>query len=89
MRLCGAVPGYVRMTTAGTPAAKHKGGMSPVTTLPAPITLPRPIRTPGVTIVPVPSQTASSITTGLGTSLVFRRLSTLGKESSCPLASII
>lgn len=52
----------ILMTRAGAPTAIAFSGMSLVTTEPAPITAPRPIRTPANTITPVPSQASSSIT---------------------------
>ena len=45
-----------RITLQGTPAAKVFSGMSRVTTLPAPITQPLPMVTPGQTVTPAPNQ---------------------------------
>lgn len=52
------------MTLAGDPAATLFGGISFVTTEFAPIIEEFPIRTPGITATPSPSQTSSSIITG-------------------------
>lgn len=50
----------------GFPAAMTSAGISLVTTLPAPMTLLRPMVTPFMTVDPAPSQTLSSITMGRG-----------------------
>ena len=52
------------MTLQGTPAAKDLGGMSRVTTLPAPITQPSPIVTPPQTVTFPASQQLSPIVIG-------------------------
>lgn len=54
----------LRITLQGLPTAKLFGGISFVTTLPAPITLSSPIVTPGKIIAPVQIQTLSPIVTG-------------------------
>jgi hypothetical protein len=54
----------VRSGRAGFPAAITFGGISDETTLPAPITLPVPMRTPFNTMAFVPMKTLSSITIG-------------------------
>ncbi|ALP41405.1 hypothetical protein WL1483_1986 [Aeromonas schubertii] len=46
-----------RITRAGLPAATTSAGRSRVTTLPAATTVPRPMRTPAITMTPVASQT--------------------------------
>src|SRR6266404_915997 len=48
-------------TFAGTPNARESGGTSSVTTLPAPVTDPRPTRTGATSIVSLPIFTSSSI----------------------------
>ena len=48
----------------GLPIARQPGGISWVTTLPAPITESRPIVTPGRTITPPPIQTFSPMLIG-------------------------
>lgn len=53
-----------RITFAGTPAATVYGGMSRVTTLPAPMTAPSPIVTPFRTTTSAPSQQSRPIQTG-------------------------
>jgi serine/threonine protein kinase len=58
----------LRMTRQGLPTATTRGGMSRVTTLPAPITDSAPIVTPGRTMTPPPSQTSSPIVIGLADS---------------------
>ena len=45
-----------RITLQGTPAAKELAGISLVTTLPAPITHPSPMVTPGQTVTDAPNQ---------------------------------
>ncbi len=52
------------MTLAGLPAATQKSGISPRTTLLAPITTWRPIVAPGSTTVPWPSHDPSPMRTG-------------------------
>src|SRR6185437_898245 len=52
-----------RITRAGTPAAKLRGGKERVTTEPAPTTQPSPIVTPRRTITRVPNHTSRSIRT--------------------------
>jgi len=54
----------LRSGRAGFPAAITFGGISDETTLPAPITLPAPMRTPFNTMELVPMKTLSSITIG-------------------------
>lgn len=54
-----------RITRAGTPAAKVLAGMSLVTTLPAPMTQPRPMVTPGHTTTFAPNQQSLPMATGL------------------------
>src|SRR4026207_981960 len=53
------------ITRAGAPAAIEYSGISSVTTLPAPITQPFRITTPGRTITSKPNQTSSSIVIGV------------------------
>jgi len=53
-----------RSTRQGVPTATTIGGTSRLTTLPAPMTDPYPIRTPGRTTALLPIQTLSSITIG-------------------------
>lgn len=61
----GTTYGYsCRITRAGDPTAKQRGGISLTTTLPAPMTLPAPIVTPRNTVTRAPSQTFSSRTIG-------------------------
>lgn len=57
------------MTLQGLPNARELGGMSLVTTLPAPMTEPSPIVTPGRTTTFAAIQTLSSITIGLAEAL--------------------
>ncbi len=52
------------MTLAGEPAASEKGGISLVTTLPAPMIAPLPICTPGMMHDFAPIHTLSSMMTG-------------------------
>ena len=54
----------VRTTFAGTPAAKEFGGISRVTTAPAPMTQPSPIVTPGQTVTFAPNQQLFPMWTG-------------------------
>ena len=54
-----------RMTLHGQPAAKDMGGMSRVTTAPAPMTQPSPIVTPGQMTTFAPNQQSFPILTGL------------------------
>lgn len=49
-------PLLVLMTFAGTPTAMEKGGISLLTTAPAPMTLPLPIVTPSKILTPEPIQ---------------------------------
>src|SRR6185503_5805118 len=49
------------LTTAGTPTASESAGTSLVTTLPAPVTEPRPTRTGATSIVSLPIFTSSSM----------------------------
>src|SRR4051812_42404246 len=56
--------GRALMTLAGEPAATVNAGMLRVTTAPAPIWAPWPMRTPGRITVPAPMSAPSSITTG-------------------------
>jgi len=51
------------MTRHGFPAATTRGGTTPLTTLPAPMTEPEPIRVPARTIDRAPTKTSSPITT--------------------------
>ena len=53
-----------RMTRHGLPKAMTPAGMSRVTTLPAPITVPSPIVTPCMTTQLPPIQTLSPMVTG-------------------------
>ena len=53
-----------RTTRQGLPTATTPAGMSRVTTLPAPITVPSPMATPCVTTVWPPIQTSLPIVTG-------------------------
>ena len=62
-----------RRTRQGFPAATTPGGMSRVTTLPAPIVVPAPIVTPGQTIAPPPSYTSAPMLTGAASSRPERR----------------
>src|SRR5215471_21590791 len=55
-----ALPSFF-FTTAGTPTASDSGGMSLVTTAPAPVTAPLPTRTGATSIVSLPILTLSSI----------------------------
>ena len=57
-----------RIIRQGFPAAKTLSGMSRVTTLPAPITLRLPMRTPGQTMAPPPIHTSSPISMGFADS---------------------
>src|SRR5687767_7937608 len=52
-------------TWAGFPATEAPAGTSDVTTAPAPIRAPQPMRTPLRIIAPMPIQTSSSMITGL------------------------
>src|SRR5262249_37953509 len=52
--------------SAGTPAPRTPGGMSRLTTLPAPITDPAPMVTPLSTVTRAPIQTRSPTTMGRG-----------------------
>ncbi|KAI0408744.1 hypothetical protein F4802DRAFT_364555 [Xylaria palmicola] len=61
-----------------------KGGMSLVTTLPAPIVQPRPIVTPARTMTFPPSQQSSPIVMGAPSSGPFRPLRTLGSVGWFP-----
>ncbi|KAI0552979.1 hypothetical protein F4679DRAFT_31919 [Xylaria curta] len=66
------------MTLAGFPTATMKGGMSLVTTLPAPIVQPRPMVTPAKTITFPPSQQSSPMIIGAPSSGPFVPLRTRG-----------
>ena len=52
-----------RITRQGLPAATDRAGMSRVTTLPAPMTLPSPMCTPGITTQLPPIHTLSPMVT--------------------------
>lgn len=54
----------IRITLAGEPAANDDGGISLVTTLPAPMIAPLPICTPGMMQDLAPIHTLSSMMTG-------------------------
>lgn len=58
-----------RITRAGVPAAKVCGGISLMTTLPAPMTAPSPIVTPPQTVTDDASQTSLPIVMGLAYSI--------------------
>ena len=77
-----------RITRQGTPAAKLLGGMSRVTTLPAPITQLSPMVTPGQTVTDAPNQQLLPMWTGFaqqsrraspsGVMILFRSLAIMG-----------
>ncbi|KAI1502674.1 hypothetical protein F5X99DRAFT_378063 [Biscogniauxia marginata] len=71
-------------TLAGLPHATMKGGISLVTTLPAPMVQPRPIVTPGRTIQFPPNQQSSPIVIGAPFSGPFVPLRTLGSVGWVP-----
>ena len=52
------------MTLAGTPATMQLSGISLVTTLPAPMTHPEPMVTPGITDTFAPNQQLSPMVIG-------------------------
>src|SRR5262245_41163531 len=54
---------HVRNSLAGTPATSVRGATSSITTAPAPITLSAPMRTPWITVLPVPMWTLSPTST--------------------------
>lgn len=64
-----------RTTPAGLPAATTWSGRSFSTTLPAPTTVFRPMRTPGPTVTPAPSHAFSPISIGSARSQPRRRIS--------------
>ncbi|KAI8949565.1 hypothetical protein F4801DRAFT_394951 [Xylaria longipes] len=72
------------MTLAGFPAATMKGGMSLVTTLPAPIVQPRPMVTPARTVTFPPNQQSSPMVIGAPSSGPFRPFRTLGSVGWLP-----
>ncbi|KAK4138399.1 hypothetical protein BT67DRAFT_370290, partial [Trichocladium antarcticum] len=63
-------------TLAGVPRATLHGGMSLVTTAPAPIAQPSPMVTPGKTTTWPPIQQSSPMVMGLAYSIKSRRLCT-------------
>lgn len=62
-RLCSSF--QVRIGRAGAPTAIVRGGIAPVTTALAPMTLPSPIEAPPRTATPSPSQTLRPMWTDL------------------------
>ncbi|KAI1492484.1 hypothetical protein F5X96DRAFT_379910 [Biscogniauxia mediterranea] len=72
------------MALAGLPHATIKGGMSLVTTLPAPIVHPRPMVTPGRTTQFPPNQQSSPIVIGDPVSGPLVPLRTLGSVGCVP-----
>src|SRR5690606_3667909 len=52
-----------RRTRAGTPTTTAFGGISAVTTAPAPTIAPSPTRRPGMTVAPTPTRTPEPIVT--------------------------
>lgn len=69
------------ITLQGTPTATHPGGISLLTTLPAPMVTLSPIVTPGSTVTPAPIHTLLPIVMGRAYSRPLLRNST---SSGCP-----